>query len=297
MADLASPEGTSRVLRAHGIRPRRRLGQHFLISRAVLDCLLEAAALSGREGVLEIGAGIGTLTAALAPSASRVAAVEFDAALLPALREAVASLSNVTVVPGDVMTLNLEALIAGLPIPRRAVSNLPYNIASPLIVRLLERPAGFDRMVFTVQREVAERLTAAPGGKAYGALSVAVQYRAEASIVMRVPPTAFYPPPEVDSAVVLLQVRAHPPVPVGDEALFFRVVRGAFAQRRKTLRNTLAGALRLAPGTVEAAAARAAIDPRRRGETLDLAEFARLADELANAGPEVNPRESGNKTR
>lgn len=285
------------MLRSHGIRPRRRLGQHFLISRVVLDRLLEAAALSGREGVLEIGAGLGTLTAALAPNASRLAAVEFDAALLPALREAVASFPNVTVVPGDVMTLDLEALIDGLPIPRRAVSNLPYNIASPLIVRLLERPAGFDRMVFTVQREVAERLTAPPGGKAYGALSVAVQYRAEASVVMRVPPTAFYPPPDVDSAVILLQVRPGPAVRVRDEVLFFRVVRGAFAQRRKTLRNTLAGALHLAPAAVEAAAGQAGIDHRRRGETLGLEEFARLAETLAGVAPEVKPGESGNKTR
>jgi 16S rRNA (adenine1518-N6/adenine1519-N6)-dimethyltransferase len=285
------------VLRSHGIRPRRRLGQHFLISRAVLDRLLEAAALSGQEGVLEIGAGIGTLTTALARSALRVTAVEFDAVLLPALREAVAPFPNVTVVPGDVMALDLESLTAGLPVPRRAVSNLPYNIASPLIVQLLERSAGFDRMVFTVQREVAERLTAPPGGKAYGALSVAVQYRAEASVVMRVPPTAFYPPPDVDSAVILLQVRPGPAVRVRDEALFFRVVRGAFAQRRKTLRNTLAGALHVTPAAVEAAAGRAGIDHRRRGETLGLEEFARLAEALAGVAPEVKPGESGNKTR
>lgn len=283
MSDLASPEGTARVLRAHGIRARRRLGQHFLISRTVLDRLLDAAALSGREGVLEIGAGIGTLTTALASAASRVTAVEFDSALLPALREAVAAFANVTVVAADAMALDLAPIAAALPTPRRSVSNLPYNIASPLIMRLLEPRLGLDRLVVTVQREVAERLSAAPGGRDYGALSVAVQYRAAVSLVMRIPPSAFYPPPEVDSAIVRMEVRARPPVAVADERLFFRVVRAAFAQRRKTLRNTLAASLAIPPQAAEAAAAAAGIDHRRRGETLDLDEFARLAGALAAA--------------
>lgn len=281
MSELASPGGTSRVLRAFGIRPRRRLGQHFLVSRRVLDRVLEASALSPQDGVFEVGAGIGTLTVALAEAAGQVTAVEFDRALLPALHDAVGRLPNVRVVEGDVMALELEALVAPLPHPRKSVSNLPYDIASPLIVALLERPLGFARLVFTVQREVAERLTAPPGGRAYGALSVAVQYRAQAAIVARVPPTAFYPPPEVDSAIVRLDVRPDPAVRVTDEAAFFRVVRAAFAQRRKTLRNTLAGGLRLTPQAVEAAAARTGIDPRRRGETLSLEEFARLTDSLA----------------
>lgn len=283
MSDLASPEETARVLRAHGIRLRRRLGQHFLISRPVLDRLLDAAALSGREGVLEIGAGIGTLTTALARAAERVTAVEFDAALLPALREAAAPFANVEVVPGDAMALDLLPLAAALPAPRRSVSNLPYNIATPLIQRLLDPRLGLDRLVVTVQQEVAARLSASPGGRDYGALSVAVQYRAEASVVMRIRPSAFSPPPEVDSAIVLLEVRPRPAVPVADEALFFRVVRAAFAQRRKTLRNTLAATLRLAPDAVEAAARAAGVDPRRRGETLALPEFARLAEVLAGA--------------
>jgi 16S rRNA (adenine1518-N6/adenine1519-N6)-dimethyltransferase len=141
-----------------------------------------------------------------------------------------------------------------------------------------------------VQREVAERLTAPPGSKAYGALSVAVRYRAEAAIVMRVPPGAFYPPPEVESAVVCLEVRPRPAVAVSDERRFFEVVRGAFAQRRKTLRNTLAAALGLAPEAVEAAAARAGVDAGRRGETLALEEFARLAEALPRAPEVTAPR-------
>jgi len=270
------------VLKAYGLHPRRRFGQHFLISRRVLDRLLETAALTSQEGVLEIGAGIGTLTVPLAEVAGGVVAVEIDQDLLPALRDAVARFSGVTVVQGDAMSLDLPRLVAPLPLPRKAVSNLPYNIASPLIVTLLERPLGFTRMVFTVQREVAERLAAAAGGKDYGALSVAVQYRAAARIVMRVPSTAFYPPPDVESAVVLLEVRPKPAVHVDDEAVFFRVVRGAFAHRRKTLRNTLAGALDLDPAIVDAATKQAGIDPTRRGETLTLDEFASLSQSMAD---------------
>ena len=270
------------MLKAYGLHPRRRFGQHFLISRRVLDRLLETAALTSQEGVLEIGAGIGTLTVPLAEVAGGVVAVEIDQDLLPALRDAVARFSGVTVVQGDAMSLDLPRLVAPLPLPRKAVSNLPYNIASPLIVTLLERPLGFTRMVFTVQREVAERLAAAAGGKDYGALSVAVQYRAAARIVMRVPSTAFYPPPDVESAVVLLEVRPKPAVHVDDEAVFFRVVRGAFAHRRKTLRNTLAGALDLDPAIVDAATKQAGIDPTRRGETLTLDEFASLSQSMAD---------------
>lgn len=271
------------MLKAYGLHPRRRFGQHFLISRRVLDRILETAGLTPQEGVLEIGAGIGTLTVPLAEAAGAVVAVELDQNLLPALREAVARFPRVRVVAGDVMSLNLEEMIAPLPHPLKAVSNLPYNIASPLIVTLLERPLGFSRMVFTVQREVAERLSATPGGKDYGALSVVVQYRAAARIMMRVPRTAFYPPPDVESAVVLLEVRPRPAVRVHDESMFFRVVRGAFAHRRKTLRNTLAGALALDPASVEEASRQAGIDPTRRGETLTLDEFALLAQSLADS--------------
>jgi 16S rRNA (adenine1518-N6/adenine1519-N6)-dimethyltransferase len=163
------------------------------------------------------------------------------------------------------------------------VANLPYNIASTLVVSLLEQPLGFSTMVCTLQREVAERMAARPGGKAYGPLSVAVQFRAEVAVVGRVPAGAFFPPPDVESAVVRLDARSRPACPVEDAAAFFRVVRAAFGQRRKTLRNALAGGLHLAEASAEAACGRAQIDPRRRGETLTLAEFAALADALAPA--------------
>ncbi len=269
------------MLRAYGIRPRRRFGQHFLISSRILDRILDAAGLTAADSVLEVGAGIGTLTVALAERAGRVTAIEMDRILLPALEAAVAPHRNVTLVCADAMRLDLGHLLDALPHPRKVVSNLPYNIASPLIVTLLEAGRGISRMVFTVQREVARRLVASPGSKDYGALSLAVQYRAHARAVARVSASAFYPPPEVTSEIVRLDVRAQPAVPVADEALFFRVIRAAFAQRRKMLRNALAAGLGLAAPLVESAASSAGVDPRRRGEDLDLHAFAALTAALA----------------
>lgn len=281
---LATPAGTARVLRAYGLRPRKRWGQHFLVSRRALDRILEAAGLTSADAVLEVGAGLGTLTVALAQRAGRVIAVEIDPALLPPLSAAVGVFPNVAVVHADILHVDPEALLSGATGPRKIVANLPYNVASPLIVSLLERPLGLERMVMTVQREVAQRLAAGPGTKDYGALSVAVQFRAQAEIVGRIPPSGFFPSPDVESAIVRLVVRPAPPVQVTDEAAFFRVVRAAFAQRRKTLRNTVAAVLALPPAQVEAACREAGIDPRRRGETLTLAEFAALTEALAGSG-------------
>jgi 16S rRNA (adenine1518-N6/adenine1519-N6)-dimethyltransferase len=283
VTDLASPAGTAHVLRSHGIRPRKRFGQHFLVSRHTLRQILAAAELTPRDGILEVGAGIGTLTVALAPLVRAVLAIEVDRGLLTALTENIASFPNVHVAPGDVMRLDLPALLAGLPAPRKAVSNLPYNIASPLILSLLERSLGLTRLVFTVQREVAQRLVAVPGTKEYGALSVAVQYRAHPRVIARVPAGAFFPPPDVESAIIIVEPRDVPPVEVGDEQMFFQIVRASFAQRRKMLRNTLAAGLALAPTVIEAACRAAGIDPARRGETLDLAAFATLSRALGTA--------------
>lgn len=294
-AQLATPGGTARVLRAFGVRPRKRFGQHFLVSRRVLDRLLAEADLSPRDRVLEVGAGLGTLTAALAATGASVLAVELDDRLIPILRAATAGSPHVRIVHGDIMTMDLVELVRkegtppSSPIPQegslKIVANLPYGIASPLLIRALESLPALERAVVTVQAEVGERMRADPGSKAYGALTVAVQYRADAARVMRVPPGAFYPPPEVESAVLRLTVLPRPRVAV-DEALFFAVVRAAFGQRRKVLRNALAGlrpdagAAPVEPAQVEEACRRAGIDPRRRGETLSLEEFAALADAL-----------------
>jgi 16S rRNA (adenine1518-N6/adenine1519-N6)-dimethyltransferase len=279
--DLATPGGTARVLRAFGVRPRKRWGQHFLVSVRALQQILSAAELSIHDAVLEVGAGLGTLTSALAPRVRRVIAVEVDATLVPALRAAVAAWDNVQVICADIMTLDRARLFGDDGGPRKVVANLPYNLASALVVALLEQPLGVSRLVVTVQREVAARMAARPASADYGLLSVAVQYRAEASIVEYLPASAFFPAPDVESAVVRLDVRAQPACVVADEALFFRVVRAAFGQRRKTIRNALAGGVPMSPAQAAEACRRAGIAPMRRGETLDLREFASLTDAVA----------------
>src|SRR5438093_381348 len=264
--DLATPAGAARVLRAFGIRPRKRWGQHFLVSRRALDQILAAADLTDQDTVLEIGAGLGTLTAALAERAGRVIAVEIDRALLPALQAAVGSCPNVQTIIGDAMTIDLASVFGASPGPRKLVANLPYNVASALIVALLEPPLGVQRMVVTVQREVAGRLSARPGTKDYGILSVAAQFRAEVAVVDTLPASAFMPPPEVESAVVRLETRERPVCPVLDEGMFFRVVRAAFSQRRKTVRNALAGGFPMPASDAEAACLQAGVAPGRRDE-------------------------------
>jgi len=273
VSSLATPGATAEVLRRFGIRPRKRFGQHFLISQRALDRILEAADLSPGDRVLEIGAGLGTLTTSLAERAGSVIAVEVDEDLIPALRMAVSHYPNVQIVHADIIDLMEEGRPSSFT---KVVANLPYNVASLLIVKLVETPLGLSRMVLTVQREVATRLAASPGTKAYGALSVAVQFRATVQVVDRVPATAFYPPPDVESAIVRIDVRARPAVHVTDERRFFAVVRAAFGQRRKTLRNALTG-LGIRPAAVAEACLAAGIDPQRRGETLSLQEFAALS--------------------
>jgi len=292
LSSLASPGATAEVLRRFGIRPRKRFGQHFLISQRALDRIVEAADLSSGDSVLEIGAGLGTLTTALADRAGHVIAVEVDDGLIPALRVAVSHHPNVRIIVADILQMDVNALFADVSGPRKVVANLPYNVASLLIVKLLETPLGLSRMALTVQREVADRLAASPGTKDYGALSVAVQYRATVEVVDRVPATAFYPPPEVESAIVRIEVRAQPAVVVSDEPRFFAVVRAAFGQRRKTLRNALTG-VGIQPAEAAEACATAGIDPRRRGETLSLHEFAALSERVHR---NHKPAEEGEST-
>ncbi|MDR5682887.1 MAG: 16S rRNA (adenine(1518)-N(6)/adenine(1519)-N(6))-dimethyltransferase RsmA [Armatimonadota bacterium] len=264
------------VLRRHGLRPKKGLGQHFLADPTHLDRIVGLADLSERDAVLEVGAGIGTLTVRLAERAGAVTAVEVDPALLPALREAVAGHPNVRVVATDAMTLDLAAQFPQ-GFARKVVSNLPYQIASTLIVRMLDEVSELERLVLTVQREVAERIVAEPGTRAYGLLTLLVAYRAHARIAGRIPPGAFVPPPRVESAVVVLRPRTPPAV--ADPVLLRTLMRAAFAQRRKQLRNAWR---QLAPAEqLERAARQAGIDLRRRGEAVGLAEFVAVADAIA----------------
>ena len=280
---------TRRLLREAGVRPRRRLGQSFLADERVLAAILRAAELRPEQRVLEIGAGLGTLTAALAGSCRQVVAVEVDPALAAFLRRRFADDRRVLIVEGDALTLALPPPEAA-PAPGerfRVVANIPYAIATPLLRRLLDIGGVLDRCLLMVQREVAARLTAAPGGRSYGALTLYCRYRAEPVVVAAAPREAFEPVPAVDSVLIRLDLLPRPAVTVTRPDLLFALVRAGFGQRRKMLRNALAASPALRPfaGALPAAFAAAGVAGDRRAETVSLEGFAALAEALSAATP------------
>ena len=275
---IADPKVTRHILSAFHLRASKRLGQNFLVDRGVVQGIVDAAELSPADTVLEIGPGIGTLTQGLAETGARVVAVELDKKLPAVLAETLKGYDNVTIVPGDILKLNISEIL-GLPNGSRfkVVANLPYYITTPILMTLLEQRLPIERLVTMVQKEVAVRMTARPGSKDYGALSIAVQYFTVPRMVMDVPPRSFLPAPEVTSAVIACHVQDVPTVRPADEKLFFRLVRAAFGQRRKTLLNALTGA-GLTKEMSRAGLLAAGIAENMRGEQLSLADFARLSD-------------------
>ena len=271
---IADPSATRHILKRFKLRAVKGLGQNFLIDADIVRRIVDAAQIEVGEEVLEIGAGIGTLTQGLLEAGARVTAVEVDKKLPAVLSETLAGYENFRLVEGDILKLNLPELM-----PRRfkVVANLPYYITTQILLTLLEKNLSATKIVTMVQREVAERMTAAPGSKIYGALSVAVQLRSDARIAFDVPPESFLPPPEVTSAVVVCDIRK-PPFEV-DEDFFVKVVRASFAQRRKTLLNSLTGA-GFEREKILSALASAQLDGTRRAETLSLTDFAKLSTAL-----------------
>jgi 16S rRNA (adenine1518-N6/adenine1519-N6)-dimethyltransferase len=258
----------------------RALGQHFLRDRSVADRILELVTPTARDLVVEIGPGRGALTEPLAARAGRLLALEIDAALAAALQERFAASPQVEIRQADARQFDYAGLRALAPDPAGrvlVVGNLPYSVGKPILAALVEAGRAIDEMALMLQKEVAERVAAGPGGKTYGALSVLTQVAAAARLAFTVPPGAFSPPPQVDSAVLYLTPHRAPPVPVADPARFGAVVRAAFGQRRKSLANALAAGLSLSAERARHLAQAAGIDPGRRAETLSLAEFARLA--------------------
>jgi len=275
---------TRRLLLTHGLRPKRRLGQTFLIDRTILRKIVEAGDLRWEDQVLEIGAGVGTLTQALAEHCRRVLAVEIDQGLFSILQQVLGDRPELTLVHGDALHLDFERLLRGKE-RWKVIANLPYSIATPLLARLLSLSDRFSLLLLMVQAEVAERLMASQGKKAYGSLTVLTQYYTDVRGVMRVSPSAFYPKPRVDSVVLKLEPLPTPRVAPRDVALFFRLVRAAFGHRRKILVNALMQSdwVALDRQELQTVLMRAGIDPSRRGETLTLQEFQSLADALAAA--------------
>ncbi|GMK41672.1 ribosomal RNA small subunit methyltransferase A [Paenibacillus sp. CCS19] len=286
--EVATPSRTRDIVKKYGFEFKKSLGQNFLIDQNILHKIVSAAELDSTKGALEIGPGIGALTQHLAQSAGKVTAVEIDNRLIPILRDTLAGEDNVEVIHADVLKLDLNQLFAerfndvsGVSV----VANLPYYVTTPILMKLLEERLPLENIVVMIQKEVADRMAAKPGGKDYGSLSVAVQYYCVPSIVCIVPHTVFIPQPNVDSAVIKLALRDKPAVETPDEAHFFRVVQSSFAQRRKTLMNNLSSWLgKDQRETLTTLLEQIDIDPGRRGETLSLDEFAKLSTALYEAG-------------
>lgn len=275
---IASPEVVHYICKRFDIKMSKKLGQNFLIKRGIVDEIVHAADLTPGEPVLEVGPGIGTLTQGLAQSGADVTAIELDRRLLEVLDITLAPYDNVRIVHGDVLKLDVAAIMNHKPF--KMVANLPYYITTPIIMSLLESRLPIERLVVMVQKEVALRMVAKPGTKDYGALSVAVQYYTEPDIVLDVSPKSFLPAPAVTSSVIRCVLRDKPPVNVVDERLFFRVVKAGFAQRRKTFANTMR-TTGLSKEQIEGILSKADIDGQRRGETFSLQEFADVANAWA----------------
>ena len=278
-AKLIEPQNTIALIKAHDFSFKKRFGQNFLIDSHVLDKIIRGADIGKEDAVLEIGPGIGTLTQALCEAAGEVTAVEIDRDLIPILEKTLAAYDNVRIINEDILKLDLSAISEK---PLKVVANLPYYITTPIIMGLFESGAPLLSITVMVQKEVADRMQAAPGGKDYGALSLAVQYYAEAEIIANVPPNCFIPRPGVGSAVIRLTKHAAPPVQPKDEKFMFRLIRAAFAQRRKTLVNTLRNdsSLSYSREQLETVLAAMGLPAAVRGERLSLAEFAELSDRL-----------------
>lgn len=280
-----------KFLNRTGTRPRKRLGQNFLIDPSVLEKIADVAAFTDIDLALEIGAGLGFLTSALAGKAKQVIAIEVDNVLFRELQCRFSDSPRVRLIHGDVLKANLSALLDQFPRTNtKVIANLPYSITTPILWKLLGHHKQIGLCVLMMQREVAERIVAPPGRKTYGALTIGVSYYAETEIVDVLPPDCFYPAPQVESAIIKLKIRDAPKVRVADEALFFRIVRASFQARRKMLRNALLK--NNVPITAEALDSvfdKLAIDSRRRGETLEISEFAALANGIAELtnGPQL----------
>lgn len=285
MKETSITTSTRDLIKKHNFKIAKKFGQNFLVDESILKTIIDCSELSKDDCVLEIGPGLGAMTQVLCEKAGRVLAVEIDRELIPILKVLLFSFNNFKLINEDILKLDLKTVLEenfGAS-PVKVVANLPYYITTPIIMKLLEENIKFKSITVMVQKEVGERLAAAPGGKDYGALTVAVQYRCITNKIMVVPPESFMPRPEVESMVVRLDSRDKPPVTLIDEKMYFRVVRASFGQRRKTLLNALkAGNLGRSKEELKSILSKHNIDENRRGETLSLEEFASIANELSS---------------
>jgi len=273
------------LLRQFGLQPKKSLGQNFLLDEHALNLVVNAAQIDPQEVVLEIGPGLGSLTRYLAAHARAVVAVELDSRLIPPLVQVLDQFPNVRLVQGDILALDPVALVSSQAY--LVVANIPYYITSALIRHLLEAQVTPSRLILTVQQEVARRICALPGEMSLLALSV--QVYGSPRILAHIPAGAFYPPPSVDSSVLRIDLYSTPLIPIPHLDAFFQFIKAGFSQKRKTLRNALSAGLRLSPSLVETLLLTSHIDPMRRAETLDIAEWRQLVEVYAQSFPNGSP--------
>lgn len=268
---------TKEVVKKYNFKFTKSLGQNFLIDDKVLDDIVEGADVSKEDFVIEIGPGVGTLTKELLAKAKKVCAVELDSELIPILQEELQGYDNFELIHKDALKVDFNEII-GEEESVKVVANLPYYVTTPIIARMLNEDYKFKSLTIMIQKEVAERIDAEPNCKEFGSISVLVQYYCDTKIIRTVPPSSFVPQPKVDSIVIRLDKLDKPRVQVKDKELFFKIVRQSFNMRRKTLRNAVKSMKIINGEEMEKVFENANIDPRRRGETLSLQEFANLAD-------------------
>ncbi len=283
MDKLHSPAKMAQLRAKHNFKNSKSLGQNFLSDKNIIDSIIEGSEIGEEDLVIEIGPGMGVLTAAAAECAARVVAVEIDRRLIPILEETLVDFDNVEIIQADVMKTDLTAIVEKYRTSGRVriIGNLPYYITTPIIMKLLEDKVPADSITVMMQKEVADRIKASPGSKTYGALSVAVGFYCTVRHVVNAPKEAFVPRPKVDSTVIRLDVRKEKPVELTDERLFFETVKNGFGQRRKTLLNSLTGVRGLPKDRIAEVLEKCGIDPKRRAETLNLKEFGNIANEIA----------------
>lgn len=279
--EIVKPTILKEITGRHGFHFTKSLGQNFLVDKNILNKIVESAQIRKDDIIIEVGTGIGTLTRELAERAEKVYAVEIDRKLIPIVEETTAEYDNIVLVNEDFLEVSLEDMVQEKGRSVKVIANIPYYITTPIIMKCLESDLFVELLLLMIQKEVAQRLSAKVSTKDYGSLSVAVQYYADVEFVAKVSKSSFYPPPKVDSGIVKITKRKECNIEVQDKELFFQVVRGSFAKRRKTILNSLAGyEERFEKGIVQQALEEAGIDAGRRGESLDIYEFARLSDEM-----------------
>lgn len=289
--NLYSPSEVKALRDKYGFKNSKSLGQNFITDRNTIENIIDGAEISENDLVIEIGPGMGVLTRAAAGIAKKVIAIEIDAGLLPVLEETLADFDNVEVINADILKTDLNEIIEknseveGVKIENvRILGNLPYYITTPIIMKILEDDVRADSITAMMQKEVAERIVSDCGSRTYGAVSVAAQYYCEIEHVCTVSRSVFLPPPKVDSAVLRFRIRKEKPVSLESEKAFFKCIKAAFGQRRKTLENSLSGTLGQDKKIIRKALAGAGIDGARRAETLGIEEFAALANEMVREG-------------